>query len=365
MQRKKIKIACVIHSLGIGGMERVMSNLINNFSKRDNIEIALLLIGRHRNVEFVLSDNVKVYKPTFRFDNINRSWSTIRTMFFIRKTIKNIKPDTILSFGEMWNNLVLLSLTNVNIPIYISDRSEPNKDLGALHNFLRNRLYPYAKGFIAQTEHSARISRTFHRNSNITVIGNPIRDLKLPAVKKEDIILTVGRLIPTKNVDQLITVFSDVNDKNWELHVVGGDANNMNLLRLYKKQVIKLKIQNQVKFFGQQKNVEQYYAKSKIFAFMSTSEGFSNALGEAMTAGCACIAFDCNAGSSDMIDDGINGFLIPVGDYILFQEKLEFLMNNKDLRIQFGVKAQEKMTLFRSDKISNKFFDTITKTIER
>ena len=360
MKYKNIKIACIIHSLGIGGMERVMSILINNFIERENVNIAVLLIGRDRVVEFKLNDKVEIYKPGFEFNNDNRTFSTLKTMFFIRKTIKTIQPDTVLSFGEIWNNLVLLSLKNIDVPIYISDRSEPNKDLGALHNFLRNKLYPSAEGIIAQTAHAAELAKKNHRNTNISVIGNPIRDLKLPDVEKDNIVLTVGRLIPTKHVDQLINVFNDIPKINWKLHIVGGDYNKMKLLNQYKKQVSKLGLDSRVEFFGQQKNVEKYYAKSKIFAFMSTSEGFSNALGEAMRSGCACIAFDCNASSSDMIEDGINGFLVPSGEYMLFKEKLTLLMNDRSLREEFGQKAKQKMKIFQADKVSSKFFQVLT-----
>lgn len=62
-------------------------------------------------------------------------------MFFIRDTIKKINPDSVLSFGEMWNNLVLLSLKGTNFLVYISDRSQPNKNPGFLDNFFKEKLY--------------------------------------------------------------------------------------------------------------------------------------------------------------------------------------------------------------------------------
>lgn len=93
---------------------------------------------------------------------------------------------------------------------------------------------------------------------------------------------------------------------------------------------------------------------------MSTSEGFPNALGEAMAAGCACIAYDCVAGPSDIIDDGINGFLIPMGNEVLFQRKLKILMENHDLRVEFGAEAKNKMKQFRADKIADNYFEFIT-----
>jgi len=341
-------------------MERVMSILLNHFSKRENVEVSLVLIGRHRTIEFDLDERIKVFKPNFSFDNSRRNISTLKTLQFIRKTVKEIKPNVILSFGEMWNNLVLLSLRKIKVPIYISDRSQPDKNLGRLHNFLKKKLYPKASGFIAQTSQAAKIAKRKQLNTNIKVIGNPIRTLDLPEVKRENIVLTVGRLIPTKHVNRLIDVFSNIDDKAWQLHVVGGNAKNLDLLSQYQSQVKTLEKTEQIKLLGQQKHVELYLAQSKIFAFMSTSEGFPNALGEAMSAGCACIAYDCVAGPSDMIDDSENGFLIPVGNQELYQKKLELLMNDQSLREKFGKNAKEKMKHFDADKIAKRFYDVLT-----
>lgn len=355
-----MKITCIIHSLGIGGMERVMSILLNDFAQRKDVEVTLLLIGRDRIVDFELDKNIKVLKPNFAYNHSKRNCSTLKTMWFIRTNIQRIQPDCILSFGEMWNNLVLLSLKGTKNRVYISDRSQPNKNLGKLHNYLRNRLYPKAKGFIAQTSQAATIAEHNNWNKNIIIIGNPIRDFDLPDVDKESKVLTVGRLIPTKNVDQLITVFSNINCPGWTLEVVGGNAKKLDLLAQYTDQVKNLGKTEQIYLLGEQKDVAHYLAKSKIFAFMSTSEGFPNALGEAMAAGCACIAYDCMAGPSDMIDDGENGFLIPVGNIDLFQQKLKVLMRNQDLREAFGIKAKEKMKFFQADKIAEKFYQIIT-----
>jgi GalNAc-alpha-(1->4)-GalNAc-alpha-(1->3)-diNAcBac-PP-undecaprenol alpha-1,4-N-acetyl-D-galactosaminyltransferase len=103
---------------------------------------------------------------------------------------------------------------------------------------------------------------------------------------------------------------------------------------------------------------------TSVFAFTSTSEGFPNALGEAMAAGCACVAYDCVAGPSDMIDNGINGFLISIGDEKQYLKKLQLLMEDETTRIKFGKAAQEKMKQFEASTIADKFYNFITKGIE-
>lgn len=359
-----IKIACIIHSLGIGGMERVMSLLINDFADRPNVEVHLILIGKERKIEFNLDNRINIHKPNFKFNPKTRNWCTLKTIFFIRHTINKIHPSSVLSFGEMWNNLVLLSLLKTKYPIYISDRSQPNKNLGSLHNSLRNWLYPKAAGYIAQTSIAKDIARKNRWNSNITVIGNPIRTLNLPDVRKENIILSIGRLIPTKNIDQLIHIFSRIHKPEWRLIIIGGNAKKADLLTEYQSLVSKLQLQDRVFLLGEQKNIEPYLAKSSIFAFTSTSEGFPNALAEAVSAQLPVIAYDCVAGPSDLIEHAKNGYLIEENNQELFQKKLALLMDSIDLRAQMSSYSNKALKKFDSNIISNTFYEVIVGSIK-
>src|SRR5690554_3033882 len=205
MQSNKRKITCIIHALTLGGMERVMVLLLHEFSKNKDVEVSLLLIGKTRQIDFELPSNINIYSPSFDFKPNKRTLSTVKTLKFIRKTIKEINPNSILSFGEYWNNLVLLSLYGLKYPVYISDRSQPNKNLGKLQNKLRDKLYPNAAGYIAQTTMAGDIARKNKWNTNIEIIGNPINQVTDNyMMEKENLILTVGRLITTKHIDELI-----------------------------------------------------------------------------------------------------------------------------------------------------------------
>jgi glycosyltransferase involved in cell wall biosynthesis len=122
------------------------------------------------------------------------------------------------------------------------------------------------------------------------------------------------------------------------------------------KLVTDLDATDKVVLAGKQFNVEQYYLKSKIFAFTSSSEGFPNVIGEAMSAGLPVVAFDCIAGPSELIRDNVNGFLIPLFDYQLFREKLEELMDNEHLREKFGAAAAISIKQFSVESIGEKFY---------
>ena len=108
------RICLAIPSLQAGGMERVMSEIAWNFSKRENIELHLLMFGKDRKIFYDIPENITIHKPDFEFNDNKRTLSTIKTIFFIRKEVKKINPDRILSFGEIWNSFVLLSLLKIN-----------------------------------------------------------------------------------------------------------------------------------------------------------------------------------------------------------------------------------------------------------
>jgi GalNAc-alpha-(1->4)-GalNAc-alpha-(1->3)-diNAcBac-PP-undecaprenol alpha-1,4-N-acetyl-D-galactosaminyltransferase len=338
-------------------MERVLAELIRYFSERPNLDLHLVLIGHNRDVYYPVPAKVKIYRPEFSFNKNLRLWSTIKTCIFLRGKIKTIKPDVVLSFGEYWNNFVLLALLGLKIRVYVSDRSSPLKNLGQLQSFLRKVLYPTAYGLIAQTEYAAEIARNERRNKNIKVIGNPIRDMSVqPATPRENIVLTVGRLIKTKNIDRLIKSFVDINLSNWRLYIVGGDALGQTQIKMLKNLVNELNAEESVIFAGFQKEIEAFYLKSRIFAFTSSSEGFPNVIGEALASGLPVVSYDCISGPSEMIEDGLNGFLVPVFNDKLFQEKLKLLMVNESLRDAMSTNATNSIKRFNTNTIGEEYF---------
>lgn len=357
------KIAFLIPSLHSGGMERVMSELVNYFSKKSNLEVHLVLYGKSREVFYDLSENIYIHKPEFDFDDKYRSYNTVRTIFFIRKIVKAINPDSILSFGELWNNLVLISLMGLRYPVYVSDRCKPDKRFRFFQNTLRKWLYPHATGLIAQTEKAKEIYQKENLNKNIVVIGNPIREIKdKTEIIKENILISVGRLIATKHFDHLIDVFARINKPDWSLIIVGGDAIKQKNSITLQQQIDEFGLQNNIILAGNQKDVEGYLSRSKIFAFTSSSEGFPNVIGEAMSAGLPVVAYDCVAGPSDMIADGRNGYLIPLFDDLMFEEKLRYLMENEEERQHMGVYARESIQRFSVETISEQYYEFLMNT---
>ncbi|NLA47830.1 MAG: glycosyltransferase family 4 protein [Bacteroidales bacterium] len=356
------RICLVIPSLQAGGMERVMVELAGNFSSRKGIEVHLILYDLSREIFYKVPQDVFIYKPTFDFHNRWRLFYTIKTLFFLRKSIKKINPITILSFGEYWNSFLLLSLIGLKYPVFVSDRSQPDKSLGRFHDLLRRRLYPKAKGLIFQTEAARRIFFRNNRHRNTFVIGNPVR--QIPSLRemanREKVVLMVGRLIKTKHQDKLIEIFAKIDLPDWKLMLVGYDHLKQSNMERLRKLAEELGIASRVIFTGKVEDPKDYYMSSSVFAFTSSSEGFPNVIGEAMSAGLPVVAFDCIAGPSEMITDNHDGFLIPLFDYVGFQSKLIELMNNQELRSRFGANARESIKQFSSDNICEAFYEFIT-----
>ena len=361
MNNVNLKIVClVIPSFQPGGMERVMAELTGYFTTQKDFEIHLILYGISRETFYPIPDSIIVHKPHFRFNNKLRLYFTLKTFLYLRSEVKKIDPDSILSFGEYWNSFVLLALTNLKYPVFISDRCQPDKSLGRIHNWLRSRLYPKAKGVIVQTIKAKEIYQTQFFNNNIIVIGNPIRLIKRDeSIKKENVVLTVGRLIKSKHHDKLIEIFLKISRPGWKLVIVGYDHLKQNNSERLIKIIAENKAEDSIILAGKQKNVDAFYLMSRIFAFTSSSEGFPNVIGEAMAAGLPVVSFDCVAGPSEMIKDGYNGFLIPLFDYKQFQEKLEILMTDGDLRENFGFKAKEEIKTFSINSIGKQYLQFI------
>lgn len=353
---KKIKICCVIPSLSGGGMERVMSVLANYFSSKNNVQVYLILYGKKEDVFYDLNPNIIVNMPKSEFNDKYRLVETIKRLLYLRRQIIKIHPLCVLSFGTLWNRFVLLSMLGTKIPIYISDRGNPLIKQSFFQTVLAKVLYPKASGIIAQTQYASVIYKEKKLNKNIIILPNPINVNENFLNNREKIVISVGRLISSKNFDRLIRIFQNIDFNDWKLLIVGGDADKQKNSILLKEQVDKAYLNSRVILKGTQKNINDYLMRASIFAFTSSSEGFPNVIGEAMSAGLPVISYDCVAGPSDMIDDGLNGYLIPLFDDEKFEEKLRYLMENENERVKMGYNAWKNIQKFSTKNICEQFY---------
>jgi GalNAc-alpha-(1->4)-GalNAc-alpha-(1->3)-diNAcBac-PP-undecaprenol alpha-1,4-N-acetyl-D-galactosaminyltransferase len=212
-----------------------------------------------------------------------------------------------------------------------------------------------------QTEFIKGFYQKTIKESKIKIIPNPIDEIILSTRKdyseRENVILTVGRLDANKNQRLLIEAFANLNVGNWKL-VIAGDGV---LREEYRKLTASLGIADQVDFVGNVNNISDYYNQAKIFVFTSQSEGFPNALLEAMAFGLPCISTDCPSGPSEIIKNNENGFLIDVNNKSQLEKKLTDLMNNPKLCIEFSTKALKSTERFEIQEIYKQWETLILK----
>lgn len=91
--------------------------------------------------------------------------------------------------------------------------------------------------------------------------------------------------------------------------------------------------------------------EAEIFALSSRAEGMPNILLEAMAAGCACAAFDCQFGPRDIIQPEQDGLLVPENDTAAFARALDRLMTDETLRHKLGEAAARKIRALSIDDV--------------
>ncbi|MDY0281414.1 MAG: glycosyltransferase [Salinivirgaceae bacterium] len=340
-------------------MERVMSELANYFVSLGSISVHLVL---HRGVNNQFYDiDHKVYVHVRKERKENKIFQFFRTLWFIRTKVTEINPDAVLSFGIQWNNLLLLSLLGTKNKVFVSDRGSPIRKYEFPQMTLRKYLYPFSSGIIAQTEMANVLTTKMFPKLTINTIGNPINCFynQSKINNKENIILSIGRLIDSKHHINLITIFSKLNAQGWKLIIVGGNSLKQNNYEKLKCLINNKGLEGKVILDGARKDVLSYYERSQIFAFTSSVEGFPNVVGEALSAGLPVVSYDCVAGPSEMITDGANGFLVPVFDDELFRQRLQMLIDNEELRDEMGQKARESMKKFSVEEIGQQYINFI------
>jgi glycosyltransferase involved in cell wall biosynthesis len=141
-----------------------------------------------------------------------------------------------------------------------------------------------------------------------------------------------------------------------------GDGTEKDALLLLAKQ---LNVSNQLLMPGFIRDPENWMARSEIFVLPSRFEGFPNALLEAMSIGCAAIAFDCNSGPREIIRDGVNGLLVPAGDVDALGAAIARLAADKNLRSRVGSQATLVREMFSKKAVLAKWdhcFEVLSKT---
>lgn len=346
-----MRIALVISSLGGGGAERVLSTLANAWASRGDA-VTLITIGDPDGDAYPLAPTVrriglKLLRPS---PNVLMAFSNnFRRRRALRHVIREVSPDLVLSFMTETNILTIWAVARLGIPVVVAERiSVADHPPRGLWNRFYRLAYRRADIVVAQTETVAKWLET-RLGARVRVIPNPVTGRQLvpasscirserPLREGRRSLIAMGRLHRQKGFDLLIEAFAGAAGRfpEWDLLVFGEGGERENLRRL----AATFGITDRVLMPGFRRNPDAVLRQADAFALSSRYEGMPNALMEAMACGLPCVSFDCPSGPGELIENEINGLLVPAGDVAGLTEALGRIMADPRLRKRLGEAAR-------------------------
>lgn len=173
-------------------------------------------------------------------------------------------------------------------------------------------------------------------------------------------VLAAGRLEKQKGFDCLIDVWNLLEKQfpEWKLDIVGEGSQRMYL----EGKIVKYGLKN-INLKGYSPDIRNEYDSASIYALTSRYEGFGLVLIEAQARRMPCISFDIKEGPCEIIEDGVNGFLVEDRNIELFANKLGQLMSSRNLRKRFSDMTQKDLQRFEAEKFIDNW-DKLLRNVE-
>lgn len=334
----------------------MVSLLASQLSQEFNTSIVTLVDSEPF---YEIASTVSIHCPSRQLSRL-KVVRTLQQVWHVFRSLRRLHPDVCLIFGEDIAGILCPVARLAAVPrVYVSNRGTPDRSLRGLLRWLNPLFYRLADYVIVQTSQAVDMLKPKYRKCSFEVIANPISIpiQALPILQRSKRVIYVASVGRSKNQNALINIFLNLpNPNDWKLAFVGDGPERQKLERLVRR----LGMERKIEFLGQRTDVAALLQDSQVFAFPSLFEGFPNALAEALAAGCACISYDCPTGPAELISDGINGMLVPVGNESLFTERLQQLIDDESLRIKFSEQARHKIREYDSPMILAKFRQLIT-----
>lgn len=369
---KNKKIIFSIVSMDKGGAERVVSILSNELCKNNDITIVTMVDEKvaydlDKRIHYIclaenkLKSRNKILKKLCSLINI---FIRFRKM---KKILKNVNPDVIIAFLPEASFFTALANSKKN-KLIISDRNDPNMEYNnIIYKILMRLTYKKADGFVFQTPHAKEFFDKYinFNKTKYDIIVNPINldflnhNYKLCNSK---IIINVGRLNKQKNQELLIRSFKNIAEElpDYKLEIYGEGP-----LHSYLNDLINnLNMENRITLMGVSNNIVEKLLNSELFVLSSDYEGIPNALLEAMALGLPVISTDCPCGGPSMfIENGKNGFLVPVDNIEEMTKKIKKVLTDENLKNNIGNNSLNIREKVHPNIIIKKWEEFINKVI--
>jgi glycosyltransferase involved in cell wall biosynthesis len=283
-----------------------------------------------------------------------RNLSTISRLFRLRRELRVMRPDAVLSFVDITNVCVILAAMGLGLHVVVAERTHPalNRTTSWPWRALRRILYSRAAQVVAQTQDAATWI-TEKCRARVAVIPNLLRNLPQVSCVREPLLVGIGRLSYEKGFDLLLKAFARVSPQfpAWRLCIIGEGVERGALLQLREE----LALTKRAEFVGEVREVEGWMARASLVIHPSRREGFPNVVLEAMGMGAAVICASCHSGLAELVEDDVNGRLVAVDDVDALARVMAELMGNPNTRERLGRKACEVRRRFEQSAIMGKW----------
>ena len=322
-----MKILFVISSLQVGGEQRVLS-ILSDQLVRKNHEVDICVLSKKVEKQFALNRNVHV-----NYLNINGVLKNFVRVVSIRKQARREKYDVVIGFAVIPS--ILCSFATIGVaPAVVCERNDP-MIYSTLLKFVRSVAYRFCAGAVFQTNDASECFPTIKRRA---IIHNPLNTSAIPercTGTRNMRIVNTSRLVPQKNHKMLIDAFRMIATKHPEYSlVIYGDGPEKSNLQQY---ITDISLGDRIHILPARTDILDVIREDSVFVLSSNHEGFPNSLAEALAMGIPSISTDCRIGGPrEMIEDGVNGYLVKAGDTQELSEKLDILLSDSAVRESFS-----------------------------
>jgi N-acetylgalactosamine-N,N'-diacetylbacillosaminyl-diphospho-undecaprenol 4-alpha-N-acetylgalactosaminyltransferase len=384
MQKKKVAI--LINALEVAGAEKVIAQMINSFYAIFDIHLVLL----NNTIEFELPVNDITIK-TIDNSNLTKRKSAreiLKIPLLSYRLKKYLQQHTIeICFSALNRSNYIncfLRILNWKGTILISERSHtssaynPHTFAGKTGRFLVKKLYPFANVIVPNSAGiQYDLTTNFQLANQFCVINNPVnitRQQKEMCEPAEDFTFQsftfshVARIEKGKNHALVLQAVAKIKHRNFKVLLIGQGPQEENI----KAMAHKMGISDKIVFLGYRSNVVKYVARSQCHLLTSDSEGFPNALLEALACGTPVISTDCPTGPRELlagtfapgkhcvgIEKNNYGLLIPVNDAAALAEAMVMMMDKETLRSHYAAVGINRAKDFDLSIIMKQYADLL------